>query len=76
MSQRSVDRPVILAAGSQIRIPDDRLRVITFPDNEYSILIIRNAIAEDAGKYKCSLPTLTGTQTTFTQLAVQGENRS
>lgn len=62
-----------MAAGTQVRLPDDRLRVVTFPDNSFSILIIKDALPEDAGEYKCSLPTVTGTVTRFTTLQVDGE---
>lgn len=63
---------MILAAGTQVRMPDDRLKIITFPDNTYSILVIRNVLPEDAGQYKCSLPTVSGTKTSFTSLKVLG----
>ncbi|XP_067948792.1 protein amalgam-like [Watersipora subatra] len=71
LSETGVSRPVIVAAGTQVRIPDDRLRVVTFPDNTFSILIIKNVLPEDAGQYKCSLPTVTGTRTSFTALEVE-----
>ncbi|KAF6031026.1 hypothetical protein EB796_010655 [Bugula neritina] len=71
LPERSSDRPVIMAAGTQVRIPDDRLRVVTFPDNTFSVLVIKNVLPSDAGKFKCSLPTITGTETRFTALEVK-----
>ncbi|XP_067944558.1 protein amalgam-like [Watersipora subatra] len=68
--QRSTDRPIILGAGTQIRLPDDRLKLIHFAEDFYSILIIRDVLMTDAGEYKCSLPTVTGTQTEFASLTV------
>jgi len=73
LPERSSDRPVIMAAGTQVRIPDDRLRVVTFPDNTFSVLVIKNVLPSDAGKFKCSLPTITGTETRFTALEVKGK---
>ena len=73
LSERSETRPVIMAAGTQVRLPDDRLKVVTFPDNSFSILIIKNVLPEDEGEYKCSLPTVSGTVTRFTTLQVKGK---
>ena len=73
LAERSPERPVLLAAGSQVRIPDDRLRVLTYPDNTYSVLVIKDVLPADAGRYKCSLPTVSGTKTSFTSLKVLGK---
>lgn len=73
MPEKKHERPVLIAAGSQVRVPDDRLRVLTYPDNTFSVLVIKGALLQDAGQYKCSLPTVTGTQTSFTSLAILGK---
>ena len=35
--------------------------------------VLLQVLATDAGEYKCSLPTVSGTQTDFTNLIVYGE---
>ena len=36
-------------------------------------MLLLQVLATDAGEYKCSLPTVSGTQTDFTNLIVYGE---
>lgn len=63
----------ILGAGEQLRLEDGRLRMISSDRTPYSILVIEDVRSEDAGDYRCSLPTTNGTKNVHITLEVKGK---
>lgn len=51
---------------------DERIRIAQFAGDSYSILIVKNVKRSDGGEYRCSLPTASGTETSFVTLDVYG----